>query len=792
MRRDCTWMQARRMVKGMASRLHRTFASGRLPLMRFAFAVVFLGLALHAPAAQIYSEPFTGGSNGWIAVTNTPYVSFVGNGVRFRIPFSFLPLSASLQASNGASSGAFVGNYATAGVKAVSFSLICTASVPGQVQLDMISGTNRIWRLLGGQACMTGRWMNITASLASEDEGEWFSSTPGLYASVLSNVTEVQVQMTPRPNPAVQQTFFLDDFALKSASALQSVSPSSFTYADTVTGQVAQASIAVTNRGTVSMAGTALVFGVGFSLATASNYVLEAGASTNFVITFNPTTNGSYAGQLNLLSSGGSLGVALLGQGIGAPVLGVAPATLAFGNVVTGHTAQAAFTVTNAGGSILTGSVLGVSAPFALAGGGSYVLEAGAATNVVLDYSPPDVAAHSNTIVFLSNGGTQTGSVIGAGVDVPLLAASPALFSYTGVVVGAYADAVFVISNRGSQVLNGNTQINPPFSVISGADYALEPGSATTAVIRFTPVGAAPITNDLEFLSNGGSSTSRLTGSGVLAPLLAIDPPAFSFGGQPTGTTAQTILIVSNRGSALLTGTVEVPGPTFGILLGDSYTLQPGEWQQLIIGFSPSAVQAYSNNLLFESNAGGSTNALTGQGILPPQFGVSPGTFDFGAVPVLGQAQANFVVTNSGQATLAGTAVAAGSGFAVVQGAAFTVAGGGSTNVLVTFNPPTLGSFTGSVTFLSNGGQATGLLSGTSFQLTGDATNVFVGLSGGQVILLFEVTSGAWYHVEATTNLLDPTGWASLSATNRATGGTIQFNDGSPLAPQRSYRVHSP
>lgn len=750
-----------------------------------------LGLLGPARGAQIFTEPFSGGSNGW-SYTAGSSISFTANLVRFRMPFSFVPSSHTLVASNNASAGAFVGDYLTTGVRAIGFSLICAAATPSQIQLDLLSGTNRVWRLLGGQACVTAKWLSVVADLPASNPGEWFELAPGLYTSVLSNVTEIQVQITPRANPAVTQTALLDDFALKSASAIHRVSPGFYSFPDTITGLTAQTVLTVTNEGTLAMTGLVFVVGSRFALNSPSNYVLEAGASTNIQISFSPVTNVAHTGQVNFISNGGCMGVPLSGQGLVAPILSVQPLVFGFGSVITGQSAQTSIVVSNAGGSLLTGSVHSVNPPFALVGDGLFSLPPQAFTNVVISFSPGSVLAFSNAVGFLSNGGAWTSGVTGSGLDAPLLGVSPALFDYASVIVGTFSDAVFVVTNRGSQFLTGVAVGGAPFTIQSGDTFALEPGGATTTVVRFEPLVAGSFTNELTFFSDGGTLTSGVQGVGFNAPLLSVSPPSYAFGDQPTGTTSQASLIVSNRGSALLTGSVGVPGPNFGIVAGESYTLQPGEWQLLLIGFTPLAVQAYSNNLVFDSNAGGSTNPLTGRGVLPARLGVSPASRDFGVVPVLDTEFAVFVVTNSGQSGLTGTVNSAGAPFAVLEGAAFALAGGDWTNVLVVFQPTQAGSFTGSVAFLSNGGAATGQVSGVAYLSTGESTNVFFGLNGSFVTLQFLVTSGAWYHVEGTTNLLDPAGWTSISGTNRATSDVMQFDDTGPAAPLRAYRVRSP
>ena len=748
-----------------------------------------LGVLGPVQGAQIFTETFTGGGNGWRS--NDVTVAFVTNWVRMRfVSGPFDPSGSTLIASNEASGGAFVGNYHTAGVKALSFTAVSTGRVPSAAVVHLQSGSNSVFRNVVSQFCVTGKVMKTVVSLESAAAGGWFEPSPGMFSSVLSNVTEVRLQVVP--NSIITTVHVIDDFALTGDSPLLSVTPPFYDFGGLVTGLVAQSSITFSNAGALSLTGTVFMTGSGFTLSGPTNYTLAAGEVTNVSVAFSPNALNIFTGQVNFISSGGSMAVPLAGQGLVAPILSVQPLVLAFGTVVTGQSAQASIVVSNAGGSLLTGSVYSVNPPFALVSGGEFDLDPGSATNVVIAFTPGSALFYSNAVGFLSNGGTWTSGVTGVGLDAPLLGVGPALADYGSVIVGASSDLVFVVTNRGSQILTGVAVGGVPFVIQSGDTFVLEPGGATTTVVRFEPLAAGGFTNLLTFFSDGGTLTSRVQGTGFNAPLLAVAPPAFDFGDQPTGTTSQTTLIISNRGSALLTGTVGVPGPNFGIISGDSYTLQPGEWQPLLIGFTPLAVQAYSNNLVFDSNAGGSTNPLTGRGVLPALLGVSPASRDFGLVPVLESEVGVFVVTNSGQSGLTGTVSAVGGPFAVLDGATFAVAAGGWTNVVLTFQPASAGTYTGSVNFLSNGGAFTGLLSGAAYLAPGEATNVYFGLNGNFVTLQFLVTSGAWYHVEATTNLLDPAGWISVSATNRAATDVMQFDDPAPAAPARSYRVISP
>src|SRR5262249_8454144 len=96
------------------------------------------------------------------------------------------------------------------------------------------------------------------------------------------------------------------------------------------------------------------------------------------------------------------------------------------------------------------------------------------------------------------------------------------------------------------------------------------------------------------------------------------------------------------------------------------------------------------------------------------QMSVVPSSLNFGAVAVGNNAQLNFTVTNLGGAALSnGAASINGGPFSIVSGASFSLAGFGSTNVVISFAPTSAISFTNLVTFTTgNDGSSTNTVTG--------------------------------------------------------------------------------
>jgi PKD repeat protein len=232
--------------------------------------------------------------------------------------------------------------------------------------------------------------------------------------------------------------------------------------------------------------------------------------------------------------------------------------------------------------------------------------------------------------------------------------------------------------------------------------------AARDALGNYTKFCAPTIVNGKVYVP---TTSNRLVVYGLLAPLQSVSPTNYNFGTLATGASTQTTFVVSDLGGGSLTGTVATTGP-FTIVSGASYTLVSGGSTNVAVRFAPSSPGNFTNNLIFTSNGGVSTNVVTGTGLAPANLIVNPGSLNFNTIATGTTAQATFVVTNSGGALLSGTA-GAGSAFTVSSGSPYNIPGFGTANVIIDFTPLSVGSFTTNVVFVSNGGNSTNAVTGS-------------------------------------------------------------------------------
>ena len=259
-----------------------------------------------------------------------------------------------------------------------------------------------------------------------------------------------------------------------------------------------------------------------------------------------------------------------------------------------------------------------------------------------------------------------------------------------------------VVSNSAGNVTSANEMLFVTTDTKAPTDI-------TSAITAFAQVGT-PF--NYTITSSGGTTPITYSASPLPAGL-SVDPSSGQISGTPTATGATSIVIGASNSagnmSRILTLTVTVTAPVISM---DS-------WRFARFGASatdPSIAgdmadpdgDGYTN--LDEFNFGSEPlNSVS----VPGALAASPPARDFGSVAVGSSAQATFTITNTAGSSLSGKATAGGSPFAIVSGGSFTVPANGSADVVVSFTPSGTGAFNGQVTFTSNGGSATGKLTGT-------------------------------------------------------------------------------
>jgi Abnormal spindle-like microcephaly-assoc'd, ASPM-SPD-2-Hydin len=202
--------------------------------------------------------------------------------------------------------------------------------------------------------------------------------------------------------------------------------PSSLGFGNVQVGNNQTLSETVTNVGGSSVTiSQDTVTGTAFSVTGLNPpVILTSGQSMTFSVIFTPSSAGSASGSLAVASnaSNPTLNIPLSGTGTAAGQLAVTPATLAFGNVVVGTSANLPATLSANGASVTVTSANVSSSEFTLSGLSLPVtIPAGNNVQFTVAFTPQSTGAASGTVSFASNASNSPAlSLSGTGTPTPV------------------------------------------------------------------------------------------------------------------------------------------------------------------------------------------------------------------------------------------------------------------------------------------------------------------------------------------------------------------------------------
>jgi PKD repeat protein len=456
--------------------------------------------------------------------------------------------------------------------------------------------------------------------------------------------------------------------------------------------------LTITNSGNSVLTVSGISYPAGFSGAWSGT--IAANGSQNVTVTFAPTAVTSYSGTVTVSSdatSGGNT-ISASGTGTAAPVAsftanptsGVVPLDVTF-------TDNSAGMITNRLWYFGDGGTLSTNG-----------------TNVIYRYNTAGTNTVSLTVTGPVGGSSATNYIVVTNPPPPLLAVSPTNLLFLPLVVNQSSTQNCQVVNQGGLLLTGSVVTLPPFYVVGGSPFSLSANQTGVVQIAFSPTQAGVFSTNVVFTSNGGNATNTVSGTGVTPAQIAVTPASTNFGSVVLGNYAERTFVVTNLGGAVLSNGVATVGAPFTITSGGAFNLPGFGSTNVVVRFTPASAGSVSSNVVFTtSSAGGSTNAVAGIAVTPGQIAVSPASRDFGILAVGANADRTFMVTNLGGAAVTGGSANSSAPFSIVSGSPFTLAGFGSTNVVVRFTPASAGSVSNNILFITaNGGNVTNAVTG--------------------------------------------------------------------------------
>jgi hypothetical protein len=375
-------------------------------------------------------------------------------------------------------------------------------------------------------------------------------------------------------------------------------------------------------------------FSIGYNLPAEATMVIQDIITGTIVNSGTLSGTGSYQITFPITAAKITMTYTNIGS-VPAPIFGVSPSSLNFGNVNVGSSSTLPVTVNNTGTLPLDiSNIVSSNAqftfspstfPISVAAGGSQVIN--------VTFTPTANGNQSGNLSFTHNaaGSPSSYSVQGVGyTPAPIFGVSPASLNFGSVSVGGSANLPVTIHNTGDAPLNlsGITSTNAQFTFSPNTFPISIPASGSQVVtVTFAPTAAGSVSANLTFTHDAAGSPTSYSVQGIgftTAPVFNFSVPSLNFGNVSVGGTATLPITISNTGNAQLTisnivssnGVFTFAPSTFPV------NIAAGGSSLFNVTFTPAVAGAVSGNLTFTHNAAGSPSDLPLQGTGQTQGGL--------------------------------------------------------------------------------------------------------------------------------------------------------------------------
>lgn len=267
---------------------------------------------------------------------------------------------------------------------------------------------------------------------------------------------------------------------------------------------------------------------------------------------------------------------------------------------------------------------------------------------------------------------------------LPAIEVTPESMLFGTVMINTSSAHSFQISNPGTATLTGNISTPIAYTVSSSRDagallsaagskkqegrnsleFSIPAGESSTFNLSFTPTAVQAYNGTITITHNvgGANRTIILSGQGG-KPGLNLSATSFTANLVPNDSEAQ-VLTVSNSGNMDLAYSMSISGSVPWLSFAGSSTgsiSAGGAAHNLTLAYDATGLSAgiYSASIIGSSNDPNNTSVTVdiALNVLAPLITVSPGSIDFGMVPVGQSHSESFTISNPGTATLTGQIV---------------------------------------------------------------------------------------------------------------------------------------
>ncbi len=603
------------------------------------------------------------------------------------------------------------------------------------VRMDDMNGTN--WTVIGTGGSGVGQFGSIASAPAFDSLGRIYIADPANRWIVrfddLSFTNWTTLQQSPPAGPYIYQFGQLYGVAVDPAGKIYVASDSNIIRVDDMTGaNWSSIGIGTFPPKTIAVDSSGMVLlGNGYEAQVVDSQAAVLTSNIDGVI----MVDGVYAWVY------GAVPVPLPSPRPSA--IKFIPNTLTFSQNAGSASAAQTVTISNFGGSPLSGLAVSTAGAFSETDNCPSTLQAGTSCTVSVTFTPSAPGDAAGTLNITDNSGnagtSQTVALNGTGTT-PAASLTPASLSFSSTVIGITSSArTITLQSTGTGPLQVSTIVaSAPFGETDNCKGTpIASGSSCTISVTFSPAVSGSASGSVIITDNAGTQSVPLSGSGV-APV-TFSSNSLSFGSLAEGNTsaARSVTVTNRTSTALSVGGIAATGPfamvsnTCGASIAANGNCSVG------VTFTPTALGAATGALTFTDSAITSPQAVTlsGTGTAPVTLSASSLSFSTTAVGSTSSAK-SVTLTNNQSGSLTFSAIATSGPFGISSNTCgASVAAGATCTVGVTFTPTASGAATGALTFTDSAGNSpqTVALSGTGSSSSAPVTLSATSLNLGTV-----------------------------------------------------------
>lgn len=404
-----------------------------------------------------------------------------------------------------------------------------------------------------------------------------------------------------------------------------SVSPANYNFGQVSEGTESSTSFQVLNTSASSVTITSATISPAsyksFSVQNLCGATIAANSGCFIDVDFAPVSTGLKNVSLVIVTSAGTLNVAISGTGLPSAMV-LNPPSLAFGTAIVGEASTKSSTLTNTSGAAvgISGITLPGTQSFTQTNNCGNQLAASASCTINVQFDPVSAGIKNYAISIADTLGSQSLPLTGTGA-ASAITLTPSSLTFGSVNVGKSNSSSLTVQNiSASPVTFSSIGITPAgtqsYSETNNCPATIPAGASCAVNVVFAPIGTGVKSSDVSIALASGTQTVQLTGTG-LAPQAVFMPSAMPFGTQPVGYKTSKVSQFQNTSASALT----ISSISFTPATSQSYSvsddcpamLAAGAACNITVQFDPVSTGGKAFSVVVNGSAG--TQTLPVQGI---------------------------------------------------------------------------------------------------------------------------------------------------------------------------------